>query len=367
MNRMILANLVHRPIRSLISVLAIALEVTLILLIVGLSLGMLNDNKGRQAGIGFDLMVQPPNATMFGGMSGAPLPIKIENKLKPIPGVAAVAPVVMQVASGTNLEVLYGIDLASFQSVSGPFTYVAGGPFEGPNDAIVDDVYAASKNAHVGDTLLALNHKFRISGIVRHGIGGRKLFPMETMQDLIGAEGKVSVFYIKLNDSSQTEKIAQEIHNVPGLEDYKVVSLQQYLSQMTPDHLPGFNIFLDVVIGVAMVIGFIVIFQSMYTAVLERTREIGILKSLGASKLYIVNVILRETTLLAVAGIIVGTAASYIATLALVHRFPTLRMSFEWVWVRNAALLSILGALIGALYPAFKAARKDPIDALAYD
>lgn len=367
MNKMIVANLVHRPIRSLISVLAIALEVTLILLIVGLSLGMLNDNKGRQAGIGFDLMVQPPNATMFGGMSGAPLPIKIENKLRPVPGIAAIAPVVMQVASGTNLEVLYGIDLASFQSVSGPFTYISGGPFQGPYDAIVDDVYASSKNAHVGDTLQALNHTFRISGIVRHGIGGRKLFPMQTMQDLIGAEGKVSVFYIKLQDPAQTERVAQAIHDIPGLQDYKVVSLQQYLSQMTPEHLPGFNIFLDVVIGVAMVIGFIVIFQSMYTAVIERTREIGILKSLGASKLYILNVILRETALLAVAGIIVGTVVSYVATVALVHKFPTLRMSFEWAWVRNAAFLAFIGAIIGALYPAFKAARKDPIDALAYD
>lgn len=367
MNKMIVANLVHRPIRSLISVLAIALEVTLILLIVGLSLGMLNDNKGRQAGIGFDLMVQPPNATMFGGMSGAPLPIKIADKLKPIPGVEAVAPVVMQVASGTNLEVLYGIDLASFQSVSGPFDYISGGAFQGPNDVIVDDVYAASKNAHVGDTLLALNHKFRICGIVRHGIGGRKLFPMKTMQELIGAEGKVSVFYIKLADSTKTEQVAQEIHSVPGLQEYKVVSLQQYLSQMTPEHLPGFNIFLDVVIGVAMVIGFIVIFQSMYTAVIERTREIGILKSLGASKLYIINVVLRETALLAIAGIIVGTAISYVARLALMNRFPTLPMSFQWAWVRNAAILSLFGALIGALYPAFKAARKDPIDALAYD
>ncbi len=56
---------------------------------------------------------------------------------------------------------------------------------------------------------------------------------------------------------------------------------------------------INVVIGIAMIIGFIVIFQAMYTAVMERTREIGILKSLGAGKLYIVNVVLRETLLIA--------------------------------------------------------------------
>jgi putative ABC transport system permease protein len=369
MNKMIVANLVHRPIRSIISILAIAIEVTLILLIVGLSLGMLNDAKGRQAGIGFDLMVQPPNSTIFGGMSGAPLPIKIGDKLQQVPNVAAVAPVVMQVASGSNLEVLYGIDLDSFQSVSGPFKYLSGGPFQGPDDVIVDDVYADSKHAHVGDTLDALNRKFRICGIVMHGVGGRKLFPMKTLQDLIGAENKVSVFYLKLQDPAKTPETAQAINAIPGMEQYRVLSLQEYLSQMTPEKLPGFTIFLDVVIGVAMVIGFIVIFQSMYTAVIERTREIGILKSLGASKLYILNVILRETIVLAIAGIIVGVLISAIARTALVHRFPTLRISsiFGNMWVLRAAVIALIGAILGAIYPAFKAARKDPIDALAYE
>ena len=72
MNKMIVANLVHRPIRSLISIVAIALEVTLILLIVGLSVGMLNDARQRQAGIGADVIVQPPNTSFMAGVSNAP-------------------------------------------------------------------------------------------------------------------------------------------------------------------------------------------------------------------------------------------------------------------------------------------------------
>jgi putative ABC transport system permease protein len=366
MNKMIIANLVHRPIRSIISVLAIGLEVTLILMIVGLSLGILNDSKTRQAGIGFDLMVQPPGATVFGGMSGAPLSIKIADKLSAVDGVAAVAPVVTQVA-GSGLEVLYGIDLNSWQKLSGPFRYIEGGPFQGPDDAIVDDIYAESKHAHVGDALLALNHKFRISGIVEHGAGGRKLFPMRTLQDITGATDKVSIFYVKLKNQNDTEKVSDEIKAIPGMQDYTIRSLKEYLSQMTPDHIPGFSIFLNVVIGVSMIIGFMVIFQSMYTAVIERTREIGILKSLGASKLYIVNVILRETSLLAVGGIVLGTAISSIAERILLRALPTLRIMWDWQWVVMAAILALVGALIGAFYPALKAAQKDPIDALAYD
>ena len=119
---------------------------------------------------------------------------------------------------------------------------------------------------------------------------------------------------------------------------------------------------------IAVIIGFIVIFQSMYTAVMERTREIGILKSLGASKSYVVRVILRETLLLAVAGIIVGFLISIVGRAGLVHQFPTLRvLPITLKWALYATAIAIGGAMLGAVYPAFKAAQKDPIDALAYE
>src|SRR5438045_5702803 len=134
---------------------------------------------------------------------------------------------------------------------------------------------------------------------------------------------------------------------------------------MTPENLPGFSTTVDVVIGVAVIIGFIVIFQAMYAAVMERTREIGILKSLGASKLYIVNVILRETAVLAVSGILVGIAISFAAGAGIRQR-TTMPVDINMKWIVNATVIAIVGALAGAIYPAFKAAQKDPIDALAY-
>src|ERR1700739_667005 len=91
MNKMIVGNLVHRPVRSLISIVAVALEVTLILLIVGLSLGMVNDSKQRQAGIGADVVVMPPGSSYIVGLSGAPMPIKIGDVLAKLPHVVAVA------------------------------------------------------------------------------------------------------------------------------------------------------------------------------------------------------------------------------------------------------------------------------------
>src|SRR5512146_710954 len=108
------------------------------------------------------------------------------------------------------------------------------------------------------------------------------------------------------------------------------------MSMMTVQNLPGLSVFIDIVIGISMVIGFLVIFQSMYTAVMERTREIGILKSMGASKRYIVDLILRETVLLAFGGIVVGIVVSYIATHAIKAKYQTLPLSIQPVWVGYA-------------------------------
>src|ERR1017187_10230670 len=144
MNRMIFANLVHRPFRTMISVVAVAVEVTLILLIVGLSLGMLSDSRDRQAGIGADIMVQPPGSSLLMGVSGAPVSVKVADKLPKLPHVVAVAPVATQLTTSGNVEVLDGIGLPSFDAVSGGFHYFAGGPFQGPYDMIIDDLEAGS-------------------------------------------------------------------------------------------------------------------------------------------------------------------------------------------------------------------------------
>src|SRR6267378_2523430 len=114
MNKMIVANLVYRPLRSAISMVAVAVEVTLILLIVGLSTGILNDNKTRQAGIGADIMVKPPGSSFMTGLTGAPVPIKVADILRKQPHIAAVTPVVTQLTAGANIEIIYGIDVPSF-------------------------------------------------------------------------------------------------------------------------------------------------------------------------------------------------------------------------------------------------------------
>jgi putative ABC transport system permease protein len=364
---MIVGNLVHRPVRSLISIVAVALEVTLILLIVGLCLGMLQDSRTRQAGIGADVIVLPPGSSFIAGLTGSPMPIKVGDKLSKLPHVKSVAPVITNLSTAGTLEIIAGIDLPSYESLSGGFRYLKGGPFQGPNDVMVDDLFAQSKHSRVGDTIDVLNNKFRICGIVERGKGGRKFVPLSTLQDLTGGKDKASVMYLKLDDPANAETVVDEIKHVPGMERYMASSMATYLSMMTPTNYPGLSTFIHVVIWISVVIGVLVIFQAMYTAVMERTREIGILKSMGASRLYIVRLVLRETVLLALGGIVLGVGFSLAARAVLAQKLPLLQVIVAGGWIVRATLIAIASAIAGALYPAIKAAQKDPIDALAYE
>jgi putative ABC transport system permease protein len=365
MNKMIVSNLAHRPVRSIISVLAIALEVTLILLIVGFALGMLHDSRSRQAGIGADVIVLPPGSSNIVGLSDAAAPVKIANVLSKLPHVTVVSPVILKVSAAGALQTIWGIDLPSFEALR-PFVYLKGGPFQGPDDILVDDIYTNGKHIKLGDPVELFNHTFRVVGIVAHGKGARLFVPLSTLQELNGTPGHASGFYVKADSSANIDALLTEIKNVPGMSTYVVQSMTAYLSTFTPEKYPMLSTFINIVIGISVTIGFIVIFQAMYAAVMERTREIGILKSLGASKLYIVNVILRETALLAVGGIIVGIAISLVASAGIKQR-TTLPVDINAGWMLRATIIAIVGSLAGAFYPALKAAQKDPIDALAYE
>jgi putative ABC transport system permease protein len=367
MNRLVISNLLHRPLRSGISILAVAIEVAMILSIVGIMVGQISGSRAQTSGIGADIIVRPPNASFIAGVSGAPIPAKVADVLRKLPHVAVASPAIQQISVKASVETIWGIDYPSFNALR-PFIFLSGGPFEGPNDVLVDDIFARTgKHFAVGETIQVLDHPFRISGIVEHGKGARKYLPIRSLGALLGAENNASLIFVKSDDPKNEKLIEQEIHAQPGMSEYQVETVAEALSQMTPEHLPAFNDALHVVIGLAVVVGFLVIFQSMYTAVLERTREIGILKSLGASQFYVVNLVLRETGFLAIVGIAVGIGFTFALKAVMDNRFPTLPFPISPGWIIYATLIAFGGALVGASYPALKAAQKDPIEALAYE
>jgi len=364
-NKIVISNLLHRPIRTVVSVLAVAIEVGMVMLVVGLTSGLVNETAKRVKGVGADLLVQPPNASMFLALSTAPMPISIGDHLLEIPRVLAVAPVLLQVNTVGGFNTIFSIDMKSFDKVTGGFVYHSGGPLQEPYDILVDDLYATANHVKLGQKIQLIDHEFTVAGIVEHGKGSRLFIPITTAQELLSSPNTASVFFVKCTDPGYIDDVTDSIRKM--LPNYKIVSMSEYMSLMTSNNLPGLTAFITAMVGVAVGIGFLVIFLSMYTTITERTREIGVLKSLGASKLYIIEGILRESTILCLIGIAAGYGLSLLARRILHTAFPTLTIELTFLWAFYAALLALAGSILGAFYPALRAASLDPVDALAYE
>ncbi len=378
MGEFIARNLFHRPLRTLIGVLAVAVEVALVVLIVGLTTGLLTETAKRIEGIGADIMLQSPSAQVFLAFSGSPMPIKIADKLRELKHIRSVAPALLQFNSSGGfvlrlkkeektggVDVIYGIDRESFRAVSGGFVFLEGRDMDGPDDLLVDDWAAKAKRIKVGDTYNLLNHDWHVSGIIEHGKGARLFVPMATLQNLVGAHDKASIFLLKCTRPEHTEDVMAQMRQMfPG---YPVRPLKDFLSLMTSTNIPGLETFIDSMIALAVSIGLLVIFLTMYTTVIERTRDIGVLKALGADRFFIVRALLTESAALCALGILVGVGLSYAVRGAFLAGFPTLSILITPGWILRAAGIALLGAIFGASYPAWIASRKDAVEALSYD
>ena len=361
--KLIFENMRYRPLRSLLSALLIAIPVTLILTIVGLSEGMVEESKQRTRSTNADIMIRPPGTSIV-GFSGAPMSEKMVAWARKLPHVALATGVIIQTING--LTAVTGVNLDEYTKMSGGFDYVEGGPFQKPNDILIDDDYAAERKLHLGDTVNVLNHNWRISGIFAHGKLARIILPMQVVQDLTANTGKISFIYLKLDNPANTDAVIAALK--APLPDHPIYSMAQYLAALSPERLPYFSTFLKVVVGIAVVIAFAVVCLSMYMAVLQRTREIGILKSLGASRTYVLGLIVAEAVLMGAVGTAGGIALSFVSRWLIRTLVPaSLAQAIVPNWWPIAGAIVLVASLLGALYPGFRAARQDPIEALAYE
>ena len=351
--------------RSLLSILLIGVPVTLILSLVGLSHGMIADSQRRQRGSGADIMVRGSNAKAMLTQSSATLREEFIPFFEKQPHVTLAMGLVTQ-----SIElplVANGVDLDRLNKMSGGLTFVSGGPFEGPYDVIIDRFYAEQKKKKVGDTIELINRPWRVSGIVEAGKLSHVLMPVKTLQELNSASQKYSQILIKVDDPANTQTVIDQLKKL--LPDYPIFSMEEVVSQIQESvNNQGLSAFIAVVIGIGVVIGFAVVCLSMYMSVLQRTREIGILKSLGGSKGFVLRIVVTEALLLGVGGTILGILLSYGARQLIQAVQPaSFQVEIAYDWWPRALGITLGAAILGALYPGITAASHDPIEALAYE
>jgi putative ABC transport system permease protein len=362
-NRLVFENLKHRPLRTLLGVVSIGVEVTMMLTLVGLSHGVTDDMAVRNRGTGADIVVRPPSSNLF-SLGGVGMSEKIVAMVRQEPHVALATGTLVQPVGGV-FNSISGIHLDEFNALSGGFRYISGGPFKGPHELLVDQVEARADHLHVG-SILKLGKDWRVTGIVESGKLSRMFADIKPLQEEYSQTDKVNFVWVKVDDPANIPVVLAELKE--KFDDFKIYTMEEMTSLLTPDNVPVLKGFTDVVIGISVVVGFLVVFLSMYTAVLERTREIGVLKALGASPGYVLGILIRETILLAIAGSVAGILMSYGSQFLIANFAPSfLTMEIVKYWWPIATGIAIVGSLVGTLYPGFKAARQDAIEALSYD
>ncbi len=363
LNKLILANLGHRPLRTLLSVLAIAVEVTMILTLVGVSYGTLDGTAARARGVGADILFRPPGSSAI-GLSSAPMSDKLPALLMQEPHMTFAMGTMVQPLSG--FDTITGLDLGDFRKLNGGFHYLQGGPLVSDDDIIVDEFYARQKNLHVGDTVELISHKWKVSGIFESGKLARICVKLPVLQALTGNPGHLSQIYLKLDDPSKAQAVVDALRQ--KYTGYQIYTMEYFTSLLSISSVGMLKSFIGVVIGIAVVVGFIVVFMAMYTAVLERTREIGILKAVGGSSGLILNILLRETLLLALLGSALGIILTYGTQWLMTHVVPaSLVQETVYGWWPIATGIAIGGALLGVIVPGVKAVKQDVTEALSYE
>jgi putative ABC transport system permease protein len=365
MDNLVTSNIRQRPIRTLVSVAGIALGVALVMLFTGLARGMSNDLQRRATNVRAELLFMRPGAVQL-TTSTANLDTRYVDRLKAIDGVEEALPVIRYFSTGSRgigIEQVDGVDWDAYARMNG-LTMTAGRGPQGADEIVVDATKAQNNNLHLGDKLKPLGTKeYRIAGIYTPESGARVKMSLEAMQQAIETPGKCTFIFVKLRNPDQIDAMAKRIdQELPG----NTIQPTRDVFTSFEKSIPYLGVFLRVLVGLAAVVSALVVMLAMYTTITERTREIGILKAMGASRGYIVGIIEKEAILISIIGLIAGFIVSLLAGY-LIHRAYGLVFEYSWTWATVAAAIGLIGGVLGALYPAWRASNLDPVNALAYE
>ena len=365
MDSLVLSNLAHRPARTLVSIAGIALGVLLVVFTVGLAHGLLRERGKREANIGAEIMVRPTGTMGLSGAQPFTIPLAHVAELARIPGVRAAVPIgqfLDKSDTGFGSRLIEGIPYDQYAQLNG-LTIKEGRALQKGDEAIVDASWPKENGVTLGSTILIFERPFKLVGVYEPPGGGRIKIPLAAMQDQVGSENRCNTILVACDDSNQQEQIATRIKE--KFPDDQIL-LTRELPELYMSSVPALNVFLRVVVAVAATISTLVILLAMYTTVTERTRQIGILKSLGMSKRSIAWVIEQEAILVSVLGVGIGVLLMLLARF-FVMRSTNLVVDVEAKWIVISLVVGLIGGSIGALYPALRAARQDAVDALSYE
>jgi putative ABC transport system permease protein len=332
---------------------------------VGLAHGVLREYGRSEANMGAQIMVRASGTVGFAGGEPFRLPVSRAEEIAQIDGVRSAVTIGQNNVpseSGFGLRLIDGIPFDEYAAIAG-LRITEGRKLAGGDEAIVDRVWKQEHKVSVGSTVQIYDRPFTIVGIFEPPGGAGTKIPLATMQEQLGAESHCTSVLVACIDPSKQEDVAARIHL--QFPDDQIIYTRD-LPELYKAGVPALNVFIDVVVSIATAVSMLVILLAMYTTVTERTRQIGILKSLGMSKTEIAWIIEQEAIIIGLLGLILGVALTLVVRVA-VMRVSLLEIEIEPGWILVASVTGLVAGTLGALYPAVRAARQDAVEALNFE
>ncbi len=362
---LVAANIRQRPVRALVSVAGVALGVCLVMLFTGLARGMSNDLQRRSSNMRAELFFTRPGSKEM-MTSTVNLSTKYVEELRKIEGVEAAVPVIRYISQGNRgfgYEQIEGVDWAAYASMNN-MRIVRGRAPEAVDEVVIDETKARNNKTDVGGEIQIFgNRSYRIVGIYTPESGARIKMSLAAMQDALETQDKCSYILVKCKNTGEGRVVAERID--AALPGNKIQFTSEIILNIEKS-IPYLGVFLKTLVGLSAIVSALVVMLAMYTTITERTREIGVLKALGASRGYIIAVIEQEAIVISLLGLVVGFTVSFVAGF-LIQRVYGLVFEYGWTWAVIAALIGLGGGALGALYPAMRAANLDAVSALSYE
>jgi len=400
-----LANILHHKLRSALSASGVAIGVCMLITLSGLTRGSLKEVSDRWTAVDADLIVYPArrgdNITTIsgGGLTDADAAAVAKLALGPDPAVERVVPVFLYRISIAGQEHnVVGVDSRDLTYLLGGGQVKPGGSVFDPQgefaqwlqatlaqqtdqlvdiseaelasrgglEMVIDDRLAKAADLDVGSEVYAAGHHFSVVGVVPAGAMVRAFIPRATAEFLFnGPLGRFTLMFVKLRPQLR-DRPGPAIAAIGKSGRLTAVPVRRY-QDMLQERFGVMFVYVDAVNAVTLVVAFLFILVTLYTMVIQRTREIAILKSMGATRWLIVRTVLAESLLLSAAGALLGAVAAPAVGVAIEYVRPLLTVHIGWQWVAIAAAAAAVGGTAAAVYPALCAIRVDVAEALTLE
>jgi putative ABC transport system permease protein len=402
MLRLAWANLIHRKVRTALSVLAVAIAITLLLVLVGLSHGTLNDVSNRMQSVEAEIIVRDRNFDL-GTLSGGKLwekeiPRFQDLKIDDRPAIWRIMPVFLgRLKLAGQSQNVFGVRPEDFQFFAGSRKIVVGRIFtdvESPDvildqniapppssdnktnadennlpvmSIIIDQKLAAAADMKVGDTTHYGDLPARIVGIVETGVAGRVFAPINMLRAANGiAAPTAHMFFVKAHPDFNTDQLQTLCEKIERATKRDATLVANY-GQIIKANFKTLIIFVNLVSVIALVICFLFILVTVYTSVLERSKEMAVLQSLGAGRKLILSQTIHESLLICSTGALLGIAFTFVARYLIETARPLMTVEIRLSWLLGAVAVGIVGGILSAIYPAYVAWHHDPVEALSFE